>query len=1176
MNVSGLLTTIETLEPYRDLRSDLENGESPMPLGVMRAARPALLAALARDLGRPMLVVAGSVERAKRLAHSLRDWVPASEQILGFPEPLTLFYERAPWTGEVVTGRLQVLSAFYSSATDSLPAPAHRQEGQRMIAVASARALMQRTLPVRQFRTSTRQFHVGQMIDLERVLERWVGLGYQPVSVVEAPGHLSRRGGILDIFPPADLFPVRIELFGDRIDSLRRFDPATQRSEERVESVTITPAREALPRHGPRIASLVAAQLQCDLPADVRAMLEDHHRGLENAAHFSGLEFYLPYFYTASATLLDYLPPETLLVVDDPQELADSWARLEEEAVERRVAADESGVLPQDYPLPYVTWDEWKEKLTDRPILALGRREGLSLGKREATFRLADCLAPGPHFGGQLKLVMQRIQSARDEAGRVVVVSQQAGRLAELWGAEHDYTPPLDDLSHPPQGGLTFVQGALGEGWILRGIDLGQPFASLYLLTDAEIFGWRRPEPRRPVRRRKAAPESFFSDLSPGDFVVHVEYGIGLFRGLVTRALEGIEREYLLVEYGGDDRLYVPIHQADRLSRYIGADERSPRLNRLGTARWQKAKEQAKRAVEEIAHELLELYAARELAVGHAFSPDTPWQAELESGFPYFETEDQLQAVADVKADMEKPRPMDRLICGDVGYGKTEVALRAAFKAVLDGKQVAVLTPTTILAQQHHATFHRRFSPFPIEVEMLSRFRSRSEQKDTLEGLITGQVDVVIGTHRLLQKDVDFSDLGLLIVDEEQRFGVTHKERLKRMRTEVGVLTMTATPIPRTLYMALTGVRDISIIDTPPEERLPVTTYVGQYDAQLVRRAILRELERGGQIFYVHNRVQTIETARHRLEQLAPEATFAVAHGQMREADLEQVMLSFVEGKIDVLLCTTIIESGLDIPNANTLVVERAERFGLAQLYQLRGRVGRGAQRAYAYFFHKRTSRLTHEARQRLETIREATELGAGYTIAMRDLEIRGAGDILGTRQSGQIAAVGFDLYTRLLRRAVQERKAQREGQSPPPEPLREIRIDLPISVRLPEQYVPDVRLRLQMYRRLAKLASMAQIDEMERELADRFGPPPPDVQNLMYQLRLKSLARDAGVGSIGIENERLALRPRRKEYADSEKIRRALDGRASVSKRGVWLLQERGWREKLVDLLQDMARIAS
>ncbi len=1163
VNVSGLLASYELLEPYRALRDELQGGGTPPALGLLRAARPALLAALARDLQRPMLVVAGSMERAKTLVHSLRDWSPTPELVLRFPEPPTLFYERAPWTDEVISGRLHVLSTLYSQLATRNP----------QLIVASARALMQRTLPLRQFRSSIREFRVDQTLDLERTLGRWAGLGYEPVSVVEAPGQFSHRGGILDIFPPADALPVRIELFGSQIESLRRFDPATQRSQDRTQSITITPAREALPRHGPRIAARVAAQLDgetgIDLPADARAELEPHHQGLEAATPFPGIEFYLPYFYTESATLLNYFPPEALLIVDDLAELADVWAGLEEDGIDLRAAAEEDGTVASDSPLPYVTWGEWTERLSDRPTLTLGH------GEDGSASRLADCFIPGSRFGGQLRPVLEHIDTAQTEGGQVVVVSQQARRLAELWGAEHEYVLPLEELRQPPQTSLAFVQGALSAGWILRGADLGQQFATLHLLTDAEIFGWRRPEPRRLARRRKVAPESYFSDLTPGDFVVHVEYGIGIFRGLVTRAMERTEREYLLVEYDENDRLYVPIHQADRLSRYIGGGDRSPSINRLGTARWRAVKARAKKAAEQVARDLLDLYAAREMAEGYAFSPDSAWQAELEASFPYFETEDQLRAIIDVKADMEKSKPMDRLICGDVGYGKTEVALRAAFKAVLDGKQVAVLVPTTVLAQQHYATFRQRLASFPVEVEMLSRFRSRSAQRKILDKLLAGQMDIVIGTHRLLQQDVAFNDLGLLIIDEEQRFGVTHKERLKRMRTEVDVLTLTATPIPRTLYMSLTGVRDISTIETPPEERLPVSTYVGQYDAQLVRRAVLRELERGGQVFYVHNRVQTIEAVRHRLERLAPEATFAVGHGQMKESDLEQVMLQFVVGDVDVLVCTSIIESGLDIPNANTLIIERADRFGLAQLYQLRGRVGRGAQRAYAYLFHTRLSRLTSDARQRLDTMKETTELGAGYTIAMRDLEIRGAGDILGMRQSGQIAVVGFDLYTRLLRRAVQELRAKREGVPPPPEPLGEIRIDLPLPVRLPDDYVPDVRLRLQIYRRLADLASMAQIAEMEQELADRFGPLPSSVENLMYQLRLKSLARDAGVGVIGVDRDRLVLRPGRGDYADLGKLRRILGKRAAISRQGLWLPMESGWREELVAVLKAMARAA-
>jgi transcription-repair coupling factor (superfamily II helicase) len=1169
VGVSGLLESFERLSPYRDLRAELTGGETPMALGLMQAARPAILAALACDLQRPMLVATGSVERAKALTRSLRDWLPADAvspvRLLNFPEPLVAFYERAPWTEEVIADRLQVLFTLQPSALGA-PAPASPP-----LVVASARALMQRTLPVRQFKSTARELRVGQLLDLEEALSRWTGLGYEPSSVVEAPGQFSHRGGILDIFPPADLLPVRIELFGSQVESLRRFDPATQRSQVRIERVVITPACEALPRYGPRAAEHVAAQMKQDLPTDVQEELEAHFRGLKSAMAFPGVQFYLPYFYTNPAALLDYLPQNGLLIVDDAVSLRETWSAIEKDVVEMRATLMEGDRLPPDYPRPYLTWDEWQDGLQDHTMLTLGH----SAMEDAVASLLADCFVPDEHFGGQLKAVLDHVEAAQKAGDQVVVVSQQARRLAELWASEREYVLPVENLRQTPPGPLTFVKGALAEGWILRGFDLGHPFSTLRLLTDAEIFGWRRPVARRSrPRRRKAAPETYFSDLSPGDFVVHVEHGIGVFQGLVTRAMEGVGREYLLIEYAEDDRLYVPIHQADRISRYIGADARPPRINRLGGARWRRVKARAQEAAEEVAEELLELYAARELVPGHAFTSDTDWQAELEASFPYVETADQLRAIADVKADMEKPKPMDRLICGDVGYGKTEVALRAAFKAVMDGKQVAVLTPTTVLAQQHYATFRQRLAPFPVEVEMLSRFRTRSEQQAILERLYTGQVDIVIGTHRLLQKDVMFADLGLLVIDEEQRFGVTHKEFLKQMRTEVDVLTMTATPIPRTLYMSLTGVRDISTIETPPEERLPISTYTGQYDPALVQRAIRRELERGGQVFYLHNRVQTIRSTANRLRKLTPEAVFAVAHGQMREADLEETMMRFVVGEIDVLVCTSIIESGLDIPNANTLIVERADRFGLAQLYQLRGRVGRGSQRAYAYFFHGRVTRMTNEARQRLETMREASGLGAGYTIAMRDLEIRGAGDILGTRQSGQIAAVGFDLYTRLLAREVKVLRAKRKGEPPPPEPLGSIRIDLPLAVRLPDDYVPDTRLRLQLYRRLADLGSMAQIQEMEQELSDRFGPLPPSVENLMYQLRLKALARDARVSVIGVSRDRLELHSDGERF-DTTAVRQALGRRVSVSGSRLWLPMGPDWRDDLIKVLKRLGHAA-
>jgi transcription-repair coupling factor (superfamily II helicase) len=645
--------------------------------------------------------------------------------------------------------------------------------------------------------------------------------------------------------------------------------------------------------------------------------------------------------------------------------------------------------------------------------------------------------------------------------------------------------------------------------------------------------------------------------------------------------LEGHEREFLAVEYQGGGMLYVPVHQADRLTRYVGPDGGSPSLDSLGGQGWHEARSRVKEAVQKVAEELLDLYARRQVVQGHAFPEDSAWQKELEDSFPYVETEDQVRALEEIKRDMERPRPMDRLLCGDVGYGKTEVALRAAFKAVMDGKQVAMLVPTTVLAQQHYETFCQRLAAFPVEVEMLSRFRTPKEQDAILLGLAFGEVDIVIGTHRLISSDVEFKDLGLVIIDEEQRFGVTHKEHLKRLRTEVDVLTLTATPIPRTLYMALTGVRDISNLNTPPEERLPIVTHVGPYSPKLVRQAILRELERGGQIFFVHNRVHTIDAMRAHLESLVPEARVGIGHGQMPEQQLARVMHQFTAGQIDILLSTSIIESGLDIPNANTLIVDRADTFGLAQLYQLRGRVGRGAMRAYSYFFRHRKLPPTMEGQQRLEVIAENTQLGAGYSIAMRDLEIRGAGDLLGTRQHGYIAAVGFHLYTRLLADSVRRIRAAHGARLPAASPFdtmslplaMPVNVDLPLAVGIPADYIPDQDLRLRLYRRIADLRDESEIDALSSEFSDRFGLLPEMVQNLLYQMRIKLHAEKIGLASIGMENGQLVLRFPAGPNGDSAPRLRDLGPAVRGGKHAYWLAfgREPDWLERLLGVLEQL-----
>jgi transcription-repair coupling factor (superfamily II helicase) len=1063
--------------------------------------------------------------------------------------------------------------------------------------VASARALMHKTLPVREFRMGLRQYRRGQEVNLQRMTSSWVAHGYRPETVVEEPGTFSRRGGLVDVFPPnipnldagnADpSLPVRIELFGDEIDSLRVFDPTTQRSMHIIDEFTLAPATEALPRLAP-IAAQRSADLDivpCHPPARMEYRQDQVH--LEQGTHFRGIEFYLPFFYSRPATLLDYLPADGLVLVDDWDALMATVTDIDHQAETLQADLLKAGELPGNFAKPHFGWEELGEALhAQRPLVLGGRPRQREPGP------LADLFAHGERYGGQLKRVLDGCQALRDAGQRVIVISRQAQRISELLEDRAITTTPVAEITEPPPPrSLSLVQGTLAEGWILRGAGEADPASSapsLHLLTDAEVFGWARPVPRRARRPRPVAPEAFFADVQPGSYVVHVEHGIGLFTGLVKMGLNGGEREYLLVEYASGDKLYVPVYQADRLSRYVGVSDHSPRINRLGTAEWQQVKTKAKRAVEEIADDLLALYASREVVAGHAFGIDTLWQAELEASFPYVETDAQIRALDEIKSDMELPRPMDRLVCGDVGYGKTEVALRAAFKAVMGGKQVAVLVPTTVLAQQHHQTFTQRLGSFPVSVGMLSRFLTRSQQDKVVGGLATGGVDIVIGTHRLLSEDVAFKDLGLLIIDEEQRFGVAHKERLKQMRQEVDVLTLTATPIPRTLHMSLTGVRDMSTIDTPPEERLPVRTHVGEYDETLIRQAILREIDRGGQVYFVHNRVMSIYPMAQRLRKLVPEARIGVAHGQMAERELEQVMLEYAGGSIDVLVCTSIIESGLDIPNANTLVVNRADRFGLAQLYQLRGRVGRSAQRAYAYFLHPVAASLSETARQRLDTISEATELGAGFRIAMRDMEIRGAGDLLGSRQHGHIAAIGFDLYTRLLAQAVQEARTQQEiaGNTLPKtelvdeltayvQPLEQaVQINLPLAAYLPESYVPDGKLRLQLYRRLAGLTTEKEIDDLRAELEDRFGKLPEEAENLCFQLRLKLDAVRAGAKVITTEEGQIMIRADSLEDLDRVWLQRRLGDRARVARRAIWFpLDEDGrWRTVLIATLQAIA----
>jgi len=1089
MNLNCLLPLIEELDGYRQLVEALRLGEEKSMV-VLDAARSYLIAALHRQLGVSLLVVTPRPEAARQLQEQLLVWGSDSKL---FPELDSLPYEDLPSDPATIQQRINALYRLV-------------QDGTTPLVVASSHAVARKTTTPADFRSAVHTIDKGMRFDIDATLAKWVDIGYEWAAMVEVPGSFSRRGGIIDIYPPSSGLPARIELFGDEVASIRLFDPVTQRSKELVDSIVVVPARED----------------------------------------------------TADGNIVDYLSQDALFVLDQPEEIVRSLEELDGEAQWVRQERVARGELSPHTPIPYLTW----EKISPR-LKRIEKRLSLYSWQQDG---VASALpfSIAPDFGGRLEAFIEDVKKAvAARRKRVIIVSQQARRLSELFEERDVIAPARQGLGEPPLPGVVaLVQGGLKQGWAT---------GSMVLFTDAEIFGLAKL--RRRVQRHPPRRAGSISEIAVGDYVVHIEHGIARFNGTTMMQVGDAEREYLVLEYAANDKLYVPGEQIDRIGRYIGSGDAPPGLTRLGTQEWARTKRRVKQAATELAGELRELYALREIIPGFAFSTDTTWQEEMETSFPYVETPDQVRTVVEIKRDMERAKPMDRLVCGDVGYGKTEVALRAAFKAVQDSAQVAVLVPTTVLAQQHFNTFTERLTAFPVNIAVLSRFRSAREQEEVIAGLRHGTIDIVIGTHRLLQKDVSFKNLGLVIIDEEQRFGVAHKEHLKKLRREVDVLTLTATPIPRTLYMSLSGVRDMSTMETPPEERLPIKTTVSEYDESLVREAILREMERGGQIFFVHNRVQSIRRVADTIAGLVPEAEVAVAHGQMPEDQLESVMLDFSEGHIDILVATTIIESGLDIPNVNTLIVNDADKLGLAQLYQLRGRVGRSSNRAYAYFLYSRGKQLTHQARRRLQTIFEATELGAGFRIAMRDLEIRGAGNLLGAEQSGHIGAVGFDLYCRLLEEAVQELK----GVDVERKPLREPPvIDLPLRAYIPRDYVEDLDMRLDVYQRLANVSSAKQVAEIGDELEDRFGKPSVPVLNLLYAVKMKALAMNAGVASISAEDSQLVLR-----MAAGLKIdKKVLAGGLSTEgiKLGTSQLRldigrlGKKWQKTLEDVLQSLA----
>ncbi len=1041
MHLSDIIPVLSDSVEFRSLAAAVSGGERAVwSDGLVAPARASLLAVLhAAAPARPLLILTPSTERADQLAEDLLALGVASTRVYPLVTP-----SAADGQGDAAvaldTGalreRLQVLQDLAAEAPS--------------VVVAPIAAALQPVPDPTSLRESSLLLRPGERADLEELSRRLTAMGYERVSLVEEAGQFAIRGGILDLFPLNDTHPARVDLFGDEVESIRCFDPATQRSLRPLERLLVLPAAT---------------------PAE-----------------------------SEGGNLFDFAGATTLLVVEEPRQMEARW----EEYVRERT------------PCPA----EEAETLARRQLAAAASQIRqhqtlyLTLGARNVPWEPSPKAFPlAAHTSGNLgglAAAVEAIEGWRTQGWRVTVASDRSDRLVELLA--ENQIPVTTSLAEangtaPP---VTCLQGALSAGFLL-------PWLKLAVLTDSEVLGARKiRRPRRVARQGQRITS--LSQLTEGDYVVHLHHGIGRYRGLVTQNVDGAAKDYLHLEYADNTRLYVPVDQIDRVTRYIGSDDHPPQIHRIGGTEWMQTKRRARAKVREMAKELVELYAARQAAQGYAFSPDTPWQREMEESFIYEETPDQLTAIREMKEGMERPQPMDRLICGDVGYGKTEVAIRGAFKAVMDGKQVAVLVPTTVLAQQHFNTFTERLAAFPVRVEMLSRFRSPRDQARVVKGLREGTVDIVIGTHRLLSKDVAFRDLGLVIVDEEQRFGVAHKERLKQLRTSVDVLTLTATPIPRTLHMSLSGIRDMSTISDPPEGRTAIRTYCVERNDELIRDAILRELDRDGQVYFVHNRVETIEAVAQQLQNLVPQARFAIGHGQMPEGRLEKVMLDFYDRRYDVLVCTTIIESGLDIPNVNTILIDNAPHMGLAQLYQLRGRVGRSPRQAYCYLLFDPKRLLTETAEKRLDAIREFTQLGSGFQVALRDLEIRGAGNLLGAEQHGFMLSVGFELYCRMIEEAVKSLRGEEVTESFLPA------ADLPVDAHLPGGYVPDDRQRLDIYKRIAAARTHADVQAIEEEIQDRFGPPPTPVRNLLELIRLRVDAAGVGVESIAAKEDHLTV----------------------------------------------------
>lgn len=1122
--MKGIIKFLESKEDFQSVAEGLKSGmKEQLVAGLSGSARSLLVSTLDDSLKRPILLVTHQLAQAQQLYDDLSELV-GRENVHLYPVNELIASEIAIASPELKSQRIDALTAWSKSESGILVAPV---------------AALKRILPpIHYWDTYQLKFVLGEDIQIETYLTSLVDMGYERVQMVTTPGEFSVRGGIIDIYPITSADPVRIELFDEEVDSIRYFDADTQRSLEKLDQIMIEPASEMLVTHEDMQAASIKieavyesalkrlkSQEERDKLAD--SMLHDIDR-LKRGEHFQEMYKYAAYLYEEPASLLSYLPDNGMMIFDEMSRIQETALHLDKEEAEWQTTLLESHQIIPGSRLSF-DWETVRSSFHHQRLYLSVFLRHIPNTQPENIVNLSSRAMQ--EFHGQMSLLKTEMQRWEKGGFSVIILAADHERAEKVHSILEDYdieAGVVDQLILPE------IKPVVAVGSLSNGVEL--PMHKLVLLTDQELF---KMKPKRRKRKQKisnAERIKSYQELKVGDYVVHENHGIGKYIGIETLVMNNMHKDYMLIKYSGDDKLFVPIDQIDLVQKFVGSEGKEPKLYKLGGTEWTKVKRKVQSTVEDIADDLIKLYAEREARKGYAFSPDSDMQRAFETAFPYQETDDQIRCIEEIKVDMERARPMDRLLCGDVGYGKTEVAIRAAFKAVADGKQVALLVPTTILAQQHYETIKERFQDHAINIGLLSRFRTKKQQTETIEGLRKGLVDVVVGTHRLLSKDIIYKDLGLLIVDEEQRFGVKHKEKIKQLKTNVDVLTLTATPIPRTLHMSMLGVRDLSVIETPPENRFPIQTYVLEYNPVFVREAIEREMARGGQVFFLYNRVENIESVAQEISTLVEGARVGFAHGQMNESELENVMLGFLEGEFDVLVSTTIIETGVDIPNVNTLIVHDADKMGLSQLYQLRGRVGRSNRVAYAYFTYQKDKVLTEVAEKRLQAIKEFTELGSGFKIAMRDLSIRGAGNLLGSQQHGFIDSVGFDMYSKMLKDTIDAKIAGKEiDEVQTFEPELTLRLD----AYIPDSYIGDEKQKIDIYKQFQAMENHEDMISLREEMIDRFGDYPSEVENLFTVTGLKMAARAERVEAVMEKPKQLDLRidEKRSKQIDGSKL---------------------------------------